>query len=285
MKNRVRSPYGFANINLLGACNLDCFFCLGKDLPELKQFDTNQTPPLELPNFGKFLKMVEKNDIKKIYITGLNTDPLMYEYLDDMVRYLQEEHGFFVGIRTNGILADEKMDSINRCDSVGYTLLSLHQSMFEQITGSHNVPDWSWLFFGTTTRYRVSIVVTKFNVIHLDSMIGFIKKHGFPEYIQLRRVASDKHSDILKPHMQAFDFAADCIELMALADQRYTIDLYEGAKVIKSEGAPDIVLWETVATTANSMNYFSDGTISEDYFIIEGYEKNKVVIEKKDLTG
>ena len=33
-KRRQRSRYSFANLNFLGRCNLDCFFCLGKDLPD-----------------------------------------------------------------------------------------------------------------------------------------------------------------------------------------------------------------------------------------------------------
>lgn len=35
IKNRKRDKYTFANINLLGKCNADCYFCLGKDIPEL----------------------------------------------------------------------------------------------------------------------------------------------------------------------------------------------------------------------------------------------------------
>lgn len=31
-KNRERDDFSFANINLLGKCNVDCFFCLGKDI-------------------------------------------------------------------------------------------------------------------------------------------------------------------------------------------------------------------------------------------------------------
>ena len=33
-KNRCREKYTFANINLLGACNANCYFCLGKDIAE-----------------------------------------------------------------------------------------------------------------------------------------------------------------------------------------------------------------------------------------------------------
>lgn len=33
-KNRNREKYTFANINLLGTCNANCYFCLGKDISE-----------------------------------------------------------------------------------------------------------------------------------------------------------------------------------------------------------------------------------------------------------
>ena len=33
-KNRNRKEYSFANINLLGNCNANCYFCLGKDIQE-----------------------------------------------------------------------------------------------------------------------------------------------------------------------------------------------------------------------------------------------------------
>ena len=31
-KNRKREGFTFANINLLGKCNANCYFCLGKDI-------------------------------------------------------------------------------------------------------------------------------------------------------------------------------------------------------------------------------------------------------------
>jgi hypothetical protein len=49
---------------------------------------------------------------------------------------------------------------------------------------------------------------------------------------------------------------------------------YENAKIIKGVYPIDVVFWETVSTTANSMNYFTNGVISTEYFIIEGYLKN-----------
>lgn len=33
----------------------------------------------------------------------------------------------------------------------------------------------------------------------------------------------------------------------------------------------EVVFWRTVKTTTNSFNYFTDGTFSKEYFIVEGY--------------
>lgn len=37
----------------------------------------------------------------------------------------------------------------------------------------------------------------------------------------------------------------------------------------------EVNFWRTVETTCNSFNYFTDGTISQEYFIVEGYLKNR----------
>ncbi|GAG80842.1 unnamed protein product, partial [marine sediment metagenome] len=41
----------------------------------------------------------------------------------------------------------------------------------------------------------------------------------------------------------------------------------------------EVNFWRTVETNINSYNYFTDGTISDEYFIVEGYLKN--VSEKR----
>lgn len=35
----------------------------------------------------------------------------------------------------------------------------------------------------------------------------------------------------------------------------------------------EINFWRTVETNINSLNYFTDGTCSDEYFIVEGYLK------------
>lgn len=102
-KQRNREKYTFANINLLGKCNANCYFCLGKDIDEILSLQ-NQTQVhfSEWKNFERFLKVCKENNIKKLYITGQNTDSLVYKYFEELVEYLKNE-GFLVGIRTKAI--------------------------------------------------------------------------------------------------------------------------------------------------------------------------------------
>ena len=37
----------------------------------------------------------------------------------------------------------------------------------------------------------------------------------------------------------------------------------------------EINFWRTVETSCNSFNYFTDGVVSTEYFIVEGYLKHK----------
>jgi len=81
VKNRKREKYTFANINLLGNCNADCYFCLGKDILQ---------------------ELAGKNQLNIHFSKWKN-----FEY------FLQ---GFIVGVRTNGYLAETKMDCIHKMD-------------------------------------------------------------------------------------------------------------------------------------------------------------------------
>lgn len=55
-KNLHRDAPIFANINLLGKCNVDCYFCLGKDIDsEFKKHNQINTHYKDWENFSEFL--------------------------------------------------------------------------------------------------------------------------------------------------------------------------------------------------------------------------------------
>ena len=119
-KNRNRDPYSFANINLLGKCNCNCFFCLGKDIPELLQgHDQRDIHFVWWRNWWPFLRKCYDENVKKLYVTGQNTDSLQYVHLQDLIDFLHRQQ-FQVGLRTNGYLAAKRLAVINSTDlSVG----------------------------------------------------------------------------------------------------------------------------------------------------------------------
>lgn len=287
-KNRQRDPYSFANINLLGRCNVNCFFCLGKDIEkELKDHDQVKTHFNEWRNFAEFLARCKNFGIKKIYITGQNTDSLLYYYLSQLIDYLHDQ-GFKVGLRTNGYLAAENLATINRCElSTGYSIHSLNPITTRMILGRSDMPDWEQII-PKTERPRVSIVLNRCNEYEFWDILKFISKfrhsrlngNGIPEefgvrYVQVRRVSTDTRLSLLAADMAAYERIYTQVRSVFGAPDALFVDGHKLADAEEYEiyGLP-VVFWRTVKTSVNSINYFTDGTISEEYFVVEGYLKN-----------
>jgi len=270
-KNRERDAYTFANINLLGKCNVDCFFCLGKDIEDIlcKQ---NQLKVHfnDWKNFDEFLTIAEHEGIKKIYLTGQNTDPLLYPHLPWLIEHIQER-GFTCGIRTNGYKALDAMESIKLCkDEIGYSIHSFNPITNQMILGRRDIPDWDEIM-RQTEEARISIVLNRCNEHEFfDTLHRISELPGKIPYVQVRRVSTDTREKDLAPDVAAFERTYTTISRAF----RMTDKLWEDAEVYDIYGMP-VVFWRTVKTSVNSMNYFTDGTISRLYFVIEGYLKNR----------
>lgn len=270
-KNRKREKFSFANINLLGTCNANCYFCLGKDIAkELKGKNQLDTHFSEWKNFDKFIEMCKQEGIKKLYLTGQTADGLQYRYLREIIDYLQE-NDFVVGVRTNGRLALQKMECINAMkDEIAYSIHTLNPEVNEKIMGFRTIPDWDKIIPLSGDNVRISIVLCRYNIDELDELIRYISKFDNVRYIQIRRISTDTRFDLLKEDIELYEqfyqkFAnehtKDRISDFYLA-QRYM--LY----------GKEVNFWRTVETSVNSLNYFTDGTCSDEYFIVEGYLKN-----------
>jgi len=268
-KNRDRSEPSFANINLLGPCNLRCRFCIGNDLKaEFDQYNQLKQHFKDWKNLPAYLDQIRARGIPIICVSGQNTDPLMYPYLGEFVDYLHEQ-GFRVSLRTNGILAKEKMDIINRFDSVSYSVLSLQPETLYQIAGRRKIVDWRYIFENTERRFRVAIVVTRENISEIPQMLRFLG--GFPEigYVQIRKIMTDTRYGLLKEDMDAFE------QLHREVKTRYPkVGEYEGAPTYMIEGK-QATFWNLAQTTTNSWNYWTNGVYSDSYFDIEGYLENR----------
>jgi len=271
-KNYDRQLPTFANINLLGTCNIDCYFCLGKDLPEhFKINNYNDTHFSEWENFDKFLVFCKDNNVNKLYITGQNTDPSLYKHLKDLIDFLQDELGFLVGIRTNGFGAIANLDLYNSCkEEIGYSSMSLDYNIHNKITGVYDIPDWNYII-PRTNNCRVSIVLNRYNFIELMDMFKFFSKFDNLKYIQLRRVSTDTRKEELELDATIFEHVyTSCLRNFS---HQFKKEFF-GAQVMKLFNK-EITFWRTVQTNVNSLNYYTDGVFTDEYFIIEGYLRHK----------
>ena len=267
-KNRERKEFSFANINLLGKCNVDCYFCLGKDIPELlSKHNQLQVPFSEWKNFEKFISRCVDLNITKLYITGQNTDSLLYAYLDELVETLQTI-GFTVGLRTNGYLAKQKIITINKClNSTGYSIHTLNPETNMKIMGRKDLPDWRHII-PFTQRPRVSIVINRYNVNEFFNIMAYLSRFKNIRYVQVRRVSTDKRIEELMPDIVEYERLFFFVNRhFPMKKKFYDAEVYTIYNM-------ETVFWRTVQTSVNSINYFTDGTISEEYFVIEGYLKN-----------
>lgn len=223
----------------------------------------------EWNNFEKYLRVLKENNINKIYITGQNTDPLLYKYLEELVDYLHTEN-FYVGVRTNGVMSLTKLDVLNKCESVSYSIHSINTDTVEKITGIRTSINWNEAISKINTNLRISVVVNRYNIDEIYDILKFLSGFEKIKYIQLRCVATDNYYDFFKEDIDLFnDLLMDINKKFPLIKDYYTSKIYEIF-------GKDVSLWKTIATTINSYNYFTDGIISDNYYIIEGYNKNKI---------
>lgn len=268
-KNRGRAPPEFANINLLGKCNVDCYFCLGKDIEEeLSKHNNINTHFSQWKNFYSFINTCKENNIKKLYITGQNVDGLQYKYLGQLIHYLQEDEKFLVGVRTNGFLAHKKLDVLNTCKaSVGYSIHTLYPHINKKIMDRDHIPDWDNLL-RNTKNCRVSIVLNRFNQYEIIPLIEYISTYNNVKYIQVRRICTDTRLDELKEDIELYENV-----------YKHISSTYKKVGEFHTAGVFDMFskevnFWRTTQTTVNSFNYFTDGVVSKEYFVVEGYIKN-----------
>jgi len=270
IKNRERSFPSFANINLLGQCNANCFFCLGKDLPDYyalhNQLNTHFS---EWKNFDNFLARCADEGVYKLYITGQTADGLQYCSLATLIVYLQDR-GFEVGVRTNGYLAERKMNIIKMMDGgIGYSIHSLNPNTNYRIMGHQQIPDWKSIIPQSGDKVRISIVVNRYNIGEFYDLVDYISQFKNVRYIQARRISTDTRLD---DHVEDIELYEELFQ--EVNNKFYRLpDFYAAQRYVISN--KEVCFWRTVETTVNSINYFTDGTVSNEYFIVEGYLKNQ----------
>lgn len=136
------------------------------------------------------------------------------------------------------------------------------------MTGVGQVPNWKEILTNSGDNVRISTVVTRCNEHEFFDVVRRLSE--FPiKYIQARRVSTDTRLDELNPDIAAYERLYTFVSRAFPMTRKFFTDAEEYEIYGKK-----VVFWRTVKTSINSMNYFTDGTISGEYFIVEGYLKN-----------
>jgi len=160
------------------------------------------------------------------------------------------------------------MDTLNLCKrSVGYSIHSLNQDINYQIMRRKDLPDWDYIL-SNTDRSRVAVVVNRYNIDEFEDIVRYVSKFDQVSYIQARRISTDTRKDSLELDAHLYE------ELHSYIRNKYPYigNFYNAERYLMF--GKEVCFWRTVKTTIDSYNYFTDGTISKSYFVIEGYLQN-----------
>ena len=256
-KNRNREKPTFANVNFLCGCNAKCFFCVGNEAVCKKKVVG------EFPNIDKYIKKCHDLGIEKIYFTGLDSEPTLDPRMSELANKLKAA-GFKVGLRTNGLINSKELYSIFD-EEISISVHSFNDEINRKI-GIATIKDTEKLFNslkGKTHRY--AIVVNRYNKDDIFNTLEMLSHDGECRYVQIRQICTDYNYEYYKEDIEAFSKVKQAV----MNKCEYMNDFYNMGQYKYKD--LQVSLWEPLAATVNSINYFTDGLITDNYFIIEGY--------------
>lgn len=263
----------YGEILFLGPCNYKCYYCLQNEMDKLRQEKENQlnTHYSTWKNFDEFISCCQNEGIEKIYLSSTCTDPLLYTYLEDLVKKIKQLN-FKVGIRTNGVLAEKKLDTLLKFDEeISFSINSFNSNTNFKITGNKYIPNYDSIFkflYNNNKKCRVSIVVNQYNFLEIPKILDKLNNYKCISYVQLRKMY--KYYDCEKDSEdEAFENVKEWLRENAIETESY----YE-SKVFKYKSL-NVSLWENVFSqnSIKSINYYTNGIVSDYNLLVPIYEE------------
>lgn len=242
--------YTFANILFSGHCNANCPFCIGKQINTKRNRPNLNEYPLQ--NVEKFIEIVRTEKIHQIVFTGSNTDPLLYCHNERLLDYLREKlPKAHFSLHTNGRLAQEKINIVNRFDKICLSLPSFDPTIYQAMMGVPKPPDLPKLLAKTNQPIKLSCIVTAKNAAGMESFLRKCKE------LKIKRIVLRKLFGEKRAWKELLPFELGC-----------SIRKFFGSPVYKIDGI-EVTLWDFAQTRIKAINLFSSGEISKEYHLIK----------------
>jgi len=252
----------FGNIHLSGPCNRKCYFCIGQHMMALDKYNILDKWPLD--GFDEYIKTCREYGVETIYLTGTNTDPLLYKHLDKMNEYMYQNH-FTFGVRTNAVY---DLSLLRYFDKGSVTICSLDPIIYKKMMGMGEPPSIYKILDATRNwfDFKVNIVLGLENIG--DDLIRTILRLGLAgvRKINLREPYGQPHiGDPLK--------------------RNYTADFTTlGMPVYKFYDC-EVTYWDVHYVEVESVNLYASGRTSLTYPITKGCADDGIVLDQTHFHG
>ncbi len=248
--------YDFANILFSGPCSARCYFCIGGQIDHrLNQPNLDRYPLLGIE---PFMQRIWQERIPQVVFTGTNTDPQLYRHearlLDTLRRHLPS--GVKFSLHTNARQALRRMSTFNLYDRATLSFPSFDPQTYQQMMGVPDPPDLAEIVRQARLPLKVSCLVDEHNGPELRAFLGRCQDLG------LRRVVLRKMYGAAQP-WQAW--------LEPLLAEMQPCPPYRGNPVYRFRGL-EITLWDFEVTQSSALNLFANGTLSDQYLLVNAPE-------------
>jgi len=251
----------FGNIHLSGPCNRACYFCIGQHMMALDA--ENNLGEWPLKGIDSFVEECILAGVTEIYVTGTNTDPLMYQHTAELKEYLLRRIPELVfGIRTNGAM--HTSPKFEHYDKGSITICSLNPEIHTKMMGKGSPADLEYIVKKWGNKFKVNIVLgPEQDMADICQTLMKCMALGIKS-VNLREPYGQPH--VGNP----------------LRDYIQTGEVY-GMPVYSMVNDMNVVYWDVHYCEVESINLYANGRISHDYPISRGHDAEGIVLKQSNF--
>lgn len=227
--------YDMASVLFAGPCNARCVMCVGRR----SNWPSNLNEK-EMPGLASFLD--KARGIECCSVSGINTDPLLYPYLDKLARVLRERFPR-VTLHTNGLLLAERHNVANLFTKITVSLASFDDDVNRAVMEVSN-----------------------------RKILDGIRKAAVP--VKLSGILTEKTSDMVKHYLEnAEKMGIKQVVLRQELGKRFPV--FEKMKPVRLIygnpvyviGGIEVTVWDYTVSTLKGLYLYPDGKIENRFLV------------------
>jgi len=219
-----------------------------------------------LPGISEFVKLCILRNVGSVYLTGTNTEPMLYKYHKSLVTMLRNMiPKIDVGIRSNGTLVVSNPDVWKLYDKASITICSIDPDTNRSMMGGDPPDLVSIMKLSDGMDLKINVVLGPENV----------KTGDIFRTLDTFRILGIKRVNIREPYGQPHvgNPIKGIPESSVLGMPTYN---FQGMNV---------TYWDVHYVEVESVNLYANGLVSENYPITLGYSKNGEVHDQSYFPG